>query len=135
MTNVGVAFHILEHGENVPNGWSQVTGHIVFDVKMDFTRKAPWVLDGHKNPNVTGSTYAGVVSQESVRIAFTYAALNNLEVCAADIQNVYLTAPSSQKDFIICGSEFGLENVGKKALILRALYGGKSSGRDFWNHL
>ena len=84
--NVGIAFHNLERGEEVPNGWSKVTGHIVFDVKMDFTRKARWVLDGHKTPNITGSTYAGVVSRESVQVAFTYAALNNLEVCAADIQ-------------------------------------------------
>ena len=29
----------------------------------------------------------------------------------------------------------GLENVGKVALIKRALYGGKSAGRDFWEHL
>ena len=33
------------------------------------------------------------------------------------------------------GLEFGLENVGKRAKIVRALYGGKSSGRDFCNHL
>ena len=36
---------------------------------------------------------------------------------------------------MICGAEFGLENVGKVALIRRALYGGKSAGRDFRNHL
>ena len=66
-----------------------------------------------------------VVSRESVRIAFTYAALNNLDVWAADIQNAYLQAPSSQKHYIVCGAEFGLENVGKQALIRRALYGGK----------
>ena len=42
----------------------------------------------------------------------TYAALNDLEVCAADIQNAYLQAPSSQEDFVVCGPEFGLENVG-----------------------
>ena len=36
---------------------------------------------------------------------------------------------------MICGREFGLENVGKIALIKRALYGGKSSGSDFWKHL
>ena len=41
----------------------------------------------------------------------------------------------SQKDFIVCGTEFGIENVGKKALIRRALYGGKVAGRDFRNHL
>ena len=61
-----------------------------------------------------------------MRIAFTYAALNDLDVFAADIRNAYLQAPSSQKDYIICGPEFDLENVGKVALIHRALYGGKT---------
>ena len=74
---------------------------MVFDVKMDFTRKARWVLDGHKTPDPEGSTYAGVVSRESVRIAFTYAALNDLDIFAGDIQNAYLQAPSSRKDYII----------------------------------
>jgi hypothetical protein len=45
--------------------------------------------------------YAGVVSRESVRIALTYAALNGLEVCAADIRHAYLQEPSSNKDYII----------------------------------
>eukprot|EP00957_Ditylum_brightwellii_P020340 1534849-Ditylum_brightwellii.AAC.1 len=80
---------------------------------MDFTRKARWVLDGHRTPNANISTYAGVVLCENVRIAFTYAALNKLDVCTADIQNAYLQAPSSRKGYIICGPEFGLENVGK----------------------
>ena len=135
MKNVGIAFEVLDEGQNQPVGWSKVTGHIIFDVKMDFTRKARWVLDGHKTPNPIGSTYAGVVSRESVRIALTYAALNGLDVVAADIRNAYLQAPSSQKDYIICGPEFGLENQGKKALITRALYGGKAAGKDFRNHL
>eukprot|EP00957_Ditylum_brightwellii_P107688 8215726-Ditylum_brightwellii.AAC.1 len=60
---------------------------------MDFTRKARWVLDEHKTPNPVGSMYAGVVSRESVRIAFSYAAINNLDVWAAGIQNAYLQAP------------------------------------------
>ena len=135
MYNVGVAFEVLEDGVPAPKGWHKVTGHLIWDVKMDFTRKARWVLDGHKCPDPEGSTYAGVVSRESVRIALTYAALNGLDVYAADIRNAYLQAPSSQKDYIICGPEFGLENVGKVALIHRALYGGKSAGRDFRNHL
>jgi hypothetical protein len=49
--------------------------------------------------------------------------------------NAYLQAPSSCKDYIICGPEFGVENEGKVALIHRALYGGKSAGRDFRNRL
>ena len=40
MYNVGVAFEILDEGAHVPHGWKQVTGHLVWDVKMDFTRKA-----------------------------------------------------------------------------------------------
>ena len=135
MYNVGVAFEVLEEGAIAPKGWKRVTGHLIWDVKMDFTRKCRWVLDGHKCPDPEGSTYAGVVSRESVRIALTYAALNGLDVFAADIRNAYLQAPSSQKDYIICGEEFGLENVGKVALIHRAVYGGKSAGRDFRNHL
>ena len=58
-----------------------------------------------------------------MRIAFTYVALSNINVFAADIRNAYLTAPSSRKDYVICGLEFRLENVGKVALIHRALYG------------
>ena len=135
MTEVGVAFEVLAEGQRAPPGWKGVTGHLIWDVKMDFTRKARWVLDGHKTPDIVGSTYAGVVSRESVRIAFTYAALNGLEVFAADIRNAYLQAPSSQKDYVICGAEFGIENIGRVALIHRALYGGKSAGKDFRNHL
>ena len=90
MTNVGIAFAVLDKGEKAPVAWCKVSGHLMFDVKMDFTRKARWVLDGHKTPKPTGSTYAGVVSRESMCIAFTYAALNGLDVCAADIQNAYL---------------------------------------------
>ena len=135
MTNVGIAFEILGDSETAPHGWAKQTGHIIFDVKMDFTRKSRWVLDGHKTTDPIGSTYAGVVSRDSVRIALTYAALNDIDVLAADIQNAYLQAPSSQKHYIICGKEFGLENVDKVALIRRALYGGKSAGKDFRNHL
>ena len=96
---------------------------------MDFTWKARWVLDGHKTPDPIGSTYAGMVSRESICIAFTYAALNGLDVFAADIQNTHLQAPLSQKHYIICSPEFGLENEGRVALIHRALYGGNPQER------
>ena len=135
MANVKVAFEILDESQSIPIGWRKSSGHLVFDVKMDFTRKARWVKDGHKTPQPDNSTYAGVVSRESVRIALTYAALNGIDVVAADIKNAYLQAPSSEQHYIVCGAEFGLENIGKIALIRRALYGGKVSGADFWRHL
>ena len=112
MYNFRVAFEIVDEGVQSPYGWKRVKGHLVWDVKMDFTRKARWVLDGHKTPDPIGSNYTGVVSRESVCIALTYEALNDLDVFAANIQNAYLQAPSSQKDYIICGPEFGVEIIG-----------------------
>ena len=50
---------------------------------------------------------------------------------AADINNVYLQAPTSKKHCVICGPEFVLENVGKVALTTRELYSGKLSVWDF----
>ena len=135
MENLKVAFDILEDGAKPPVGYNKASGHLVFDVRMTLERKARWVKDGHKTPEPEWSTFAGVVSRESVRIALTYAALNGLPVCACDIQNAYLQAPSSEKHYVVCGPEFGLENVGKYAIIVRALYGGKSAGADYWRHV
>jgi hypothetical protein len=101
MGNVYVAFEILGRDMKAPPGWHKASGHIVFDVKMDFTRKARWVKDGHKTPDSTTSSFAGVVSRDSIRIALTHAALLGLPVLGADIRNAYLQAPSSKKHFII----------------------------------
>jgi hypothetical protein len=135
MSNVSIAFEILEDGEPAPSNYKKSSGHLIWDVKMDFTRKARWVKDGHKTADPVASNYAGVVSRDSVRIALTYAALNDLDVFAADVQNAYLQAPSSEKHYIICGKDFGLENEGRVAIIKRALYSGKAAGRDYWLHM
>ena len=80
MKNVAVSFEILEDGAPIPVGWTKSSGHLVFDVKMDFTRKARWLKDGHLTKDPVQSTFSGVVSRESVRIAMTYAALNNFKM-------------------------------------------------------
>ena len=80
-------------------------------------------------------TYASVVSRESVRIALTIAALNQLQVRAGDIQNAYLTSPCEEKIWTTLGDEWGPDLAGRKALIVRALYGLKSAGSSFGRHL
>jgi hypothetical protein len=69
---------------------------MVYDVKMEnFQRKARLVAGGHMTEVTSATmTYASVVSRESVRIALTLVALNDLEVKTADIENAYLTAPT-----------------------------------------
>ena len=135
MRNVLPAFDIIEDDENLPVGYGKLTVHLIFDVKMDLTRKARLVADGHKTPDPVESTFAGVVSRETVRIALTYASLLGLNVFSADIQNAYILAPTTEKYWIVCGPEFGSEDKGKRAIVRRALCGMKSAGRDFRNHL
>ena len=79
-------------------------------------------------------TYASVVGRETVIIALTLAALNGLEVNAGDIENAYVTALVNKKIWTKLGEEFGAD-AGKKAIIVRALYGPKSRGAAFRNHL
>ena len=46
-------------------GWKKLTGHIVFDVKMDLMRKARWEIDGYRTINPIGYTYAGLESRKT----------------------------------------------------------------------
>jgi len=62
MYEVGVAFKILDNNEAMPVGYKRSSGHIVWDIKMDFMRRARWVRDGHRTPDLDNSKYAGVVS-------------------------------------------------------------------------
>ena len=135
MENLKVAFEILDADQKLLPGYKSASRHLVFNVQMTLERKARWVKDGHCTPKPNWSTYAGVVSCESICIALTYAALNSLPVCGCNIQNVHLQAPSSKKHYVICRPKFGLENIGKQALMIRALYGGKSAGADYWRHV
>lgn len=65
-------------------------------------------------------TYSSVVARDTVRLALTLAALNNLEVKVGDVMNAYITAPTTERVWTILGPEFG-NDAGKKALIVRSL--------------
>ena len=131
MRNILIAFDFIDDERKIPNNLKKLGVHLIFDVKMDMTRKARLVAEGHKTSDPEWSTYAGVVSRESVRIAFTYAALNGLDILTADIQNAYLTAPTSEKFYIVCGLEFGSENVGRKAIVKKGTVWNKVSRTGF----
>jgi Reverse transcriptase (RNA-dependent DNA polymerase) len=75
-----------------------------------------------------------VVSRDSVRILLTIAALNDLDILVADVQNAFLTAPNKEKCWMIAGSEFGPEE-GKTFLVVKALYGLKSAKFSFRSYM
>ena len=136
MKNMRIAFEIQEDPDwKPPPGYQFVKCHMVFDIKMEnFRRKARLVTGGHVTDVPPAITYSSVVARDTVRIALTLAALNDLEVKVADILNAYVTAPVQEKIWTVLGPEFG-NDAGKKALIVRSLYGLKSSGASFRNHL
>jgi hypothetical protein len=136
ITNVKVAFDVSDDSDELPPGYQQIDCHMIFDIKLgSLARKCRLVAGGHKTDPPAAITYASVVSRESVRILLTIAALNDHKVLSADIQNAYLNSPCEEKDWTTLGPEFGPELEGKRAKIVRSLYGLKSAGAAYRYHL
>ena len=135
MKVVEPAFELLPEGSPIPPGYKEIRCHLVFDVKSDFQRKARFVAGGHMTEPTASISYASVVSRESVRIAFMLAALNGVDLKCADAQGAYLNAKCKEKITTICGPEFGDELCGRRAKIILALYGLRSSGSAWRSEL
>jgi hypothetical protein len=133
MKNVRIAFEkFVGEKKDLPPAFQEIKCHMIFDVKLgeNFRRKARYVAGGHMTEPPASITYSSVVSRESVRIMLMIAALNDLTVMTADIQNAYLHAPCREKIWVRAGPEFGSDQ-GAIMIVVRALYGLKSSGAAF----
>jgi hypothetical protein len=62
------------------------------------------------------------------------AALNDVDILATDIGNAYLNADPREKVYTTAGTEFGTELKGRYVLIVKALYGLKSSSVTWRAH-
>ena len=78
--------------------------------------------------------YVIVMTREKVEIALMISAFNNLEVKSGNILNMHVQAPLTEKVWTTLGPEFG-KNAGKTVVVVRALYGLKTSGAAFRSHL
>ena len=132
MKNVRIAFEKHEGKISDLDDYQEITGHLVFDVKLgeNFRRKARYCADGHKTEAPSAITYSSVVSRDSVRIMLMVAALNELDLQSADVQNAFLTAPNLEKVWLRAGPEFGDEED-CVFIVRRALYGLKSASASF----
>jgi hypothetical protein len=134
MKNVLMAFDYPKDGKPPP-GYKEIRCNMIFDIKSTLVRKARLVAGGHMTDPPKDAVFSSVVTRDSVRIAFTMAALNDLEVLAGDVQNAYLNAPTKEKCWFRAGPEFGADKEGTPVIIVRALYGLKSSGARWRDHL
>ena len=105
MNNVRIAFEEYEGDVKDLVGYQKVRCHIIFDVKLgeNFRRKARLVAGGHTTDPPALITYSLVVSRDSVRIALTVTALNDLDILGCDIQNAYISAQCREKIYCIAG--------------------------------
>ena len=103
---------------------------MVYAVKHDGQHKARLVADGHLTDIPLNSVYAGVVSIRGMRLCLFLGELNGMEAYATDIGNAYLEAKTREMVCIRAGLEFG-ELEGHLLIIYKALYGLRSSGREF----
>ena len=69
-----------------------------------------------------------------MRIALALDDMNDLPVKVADIQNSYTTAPITDNIWTVLGQEF-CEDAGRKAIVVRSLYGLNNLGATFRNQL
>ena len=95
--------------DEIPKFHKFINCHMVFDVKLgNLACKGWYVAGGHQPDPPNDTTYSSVISRDSIRIAFLAAALNDLDILAADVLN----APTGKKVYTIAGLEFGASNVG-----------------------
>ena len=99
-------FQFLDKDDRIPVGYQEITCHMIFDIKFNnLQRKARFVAGGHMvEEQPSYNIYSSVVSRESVRIAFLVAALNDLDIIAGIISNVYLHCQNKTKGMVLCRS-------------------------------
>ena len=71
------------------------------------------------------------MSRESVRLAFTIAALNGVDVMSFNLEKAHLNTMCCKKNWFKGGTKCG-EDKGKGSIVVRALYGIKYAGL-FWH--
>ena len=87
--------------------YQMIPYHMVYDVKFDMRRKARLVAGGNWTVTPKENIYSGVIGMDLVRLGFALAAMHNLDVCAADVGNVFLYGKTKEKVMIKAGPEFG----------------------------
>ena len=66
MNNSRFAFNFLDKYDRDPVGYKEITCHLIFNVKMDLTRKARYLSGGYLAYPPLSITYASVFIRNSV---------------------------------------------------------------------
>ena len=92
-----------------------------------FTHKARFFASVHRTDPHASITYSRVISIDSVRLDFTITDINYIDIWAYGIGNTYLNEKLREKIWMKASTEFE-NDKGKVMIVIRAMYGLKSSG-------
>jgi hypothetical protein len=93
MKHVLVTFDILDKDAEEPRMSKHIPCHMIFDNKMDFTRKAHFVAGGHVTDPPSNITYSSVVARDSIQLTFLITALNDIQLLGGGIGNSCISRP------------------------------------------
>ena len=86
-----VAFKLLKEETSPPIGGKHIAYYIIFDKKMNLSKKTRIVAEWHRHTNFPQHMiYCSVISRAIARICFTIAAWNGMNTTSSDVVNVYL---------------------------------------------
>lgn len=128
-------FRILMLGERAPDDHQKVPLIMAFAVKHDGRRKARCCAGGHVTDPGNAEVYSSVVAPEGVRIVVLMGDHNGMDSMSGDVGNAYLYGVTREKIFVVLGIEFGPKLAGRIAIVVKALYGLKTSSARWSEHL
>ena len=85
-----IEFYFKEEGNCSPVGYQYITLHMVFNVKMDFTRITCFVEGVHHMEPLESAIYAYMVLRDSDHAVLLISVINDVDVLIKDIQGSYI---------------------------------------------
>ena len=121
--------------------WKKVGLRMIFNVKQapnSVTYKARLVAGGHTTHVENMDRYASTVKTENFRLLILLIVKWQLSALQGDVSTAYLNAMTKETIYANCGPEFAAYDkalVGKNVQVVKALYGLKTSGHEWYAEL
>ena len=108
---------------------------MIMNVTQDLRQKCRLMAGGHLINALDHDIYSITAKFISVELPQVIAHKANLEILCSDIGNAYVNAYTNEKVYAIAGDEFGKAMKGSIVIIVRVLYGLRTSSKRWHAHL
>ena len=108
--------------------------HRIYDIKRSLKKKNRLVINGNRqHPDTFTDTTCPVATLLEVKILAAIITKRKYYACTGDSKNAYLHA--NMQDFLLIVIPEGFPGEGEVAILTKALYGAKQSGRRYYDYV